>query len=105
MVQGRVSDEVAVLASIFERRSKAQPDNRQPSEQAVQREVEAALDLWRQLAQNQSGLQYVEYCLDNRPTCPVVLGDMQHVQARLGVAFPRSPQSLRDVEATTGFKT
>ncbi|MCE7875548.1 helicase, partial [bacterium CPR1] len=48
MVQGRVSDEVAVLASIFERRSTAQPDNRQPSEQAVQREVEAALDLWRQ---------------------------------------------------------
>jgi hypothetical protein len=35
----------------------------------------------------------------------VVLGDAQHQHANLPVVYENAPQSLRDIEETTGFQT
>ncbi len=62
-------------------------------------------DKWKNLAHELSNqdLIFVEYTTIKEPSKNVVLGDPHHERLRIKVVFRNAPQSLRDVEETTGF--
>lgn len=102
----RLDPDVTALANLFETRAQNQPISRKPPSNYVLDEINRRLDDWQQIAvRNFQNLKYVEYAISRRPTSSVVLGDAQHQHAGLEVVFPNAPQSLRDVEETTGFQT
>lgn len=98
------SPEVKALIDIFEKRARTQPDLRRPDDECLAQEVRQALMRWKAMAELHSDLQLEEYTLAKRPEVPVVLGDPQHVVAKLDVVYPNAPQSLREIEPTTGFR-
>lgn len=102
MAVNRHAPEIVTIPAEFERRAQRQPSGRKPATGTVQRDVEAKLDRWQQEASRNSNIVYVEYFT---PQKPVVLGDPRHQHARLPVVYRNAPQSLRDVEETTGFET
>jgi hypothetical protein len=97
--------EVKQLSSIMEARSNLQPSVRRPSNGTTANLMDRKLDRWQLFASNLNNLRYVEYALNSPPAYPVVLGDSQHRHARLDVVYENAPQSLRDIEETTGFET
>ena len=104
MQNSRSSAEVMAAQELLEERAQAQPDGRRPAVGRTRLEAGSELDVWRMLASIHQDLLYVEYALAADPRHPVVLGDAQHEHRQLDVAYENAPQSLRDVEATTGFK-
>ena len=98
------SDEVRALVAIFEERARTQPELRRPDDECLEQEVREALLRWKAMAEKHSDIQLEEYTLAKRPEVPVVLGDPQHVVAMLDVVYPNAPQSLREIEPTTGFQ-
>lgn len=96
--------EVDLLPKILENRAETQPADIRPPADATSRMAKGKLDEWQQVAALHADLKYVEYAILGRPKYPVVLGDPQH-QNRLPVVFRNAPQSLRDIEETTGFQT
>jgi len=105
MASQRSLAEVQQLVDWFVGRSQAQPELRRPNPETIECELNEALDRWQSLAQTRSSdLWYEEYSLTKTPKQPVVLGDPQHLSMGLDVAYRNAPQSLREVEPTTGFK-
>lgn len=104
MANGLDDSELEALVSMILHRAEAQPELRRPRTEAVEEEVQAALRRWQEHAREYSQLDYEEYSIAKAPTLPVVLGDPQHLTAHLPVVFRNAPQSLREVEPTTGFK-
>ncbi|WJH31341.1 DISARM system helicase DrmA [Paenibacillus sp. CC-CFT742] len=103
---GRYNDEVLKILEIFANRIAQLPDGRRPEVSQVMSELRSELDRWYTLAQSHgSNLLFNESSMARVPTHPVVLGDPQHYFRGLEVAFENSPQSLRDVEGTTNFKS
>ena len=101
MASFRHSQEVMRIPDIFETRAQQQPGFRRPDPGFVRDIIESALDEWSSVAQRTgSRLKYVEYTGARNP---VVLGDPQHLHRGLPVVYENAPQSLRDVEETTGF--
>ncbi|RLJ00738.1 MAG: helicase, partial [Candidatus Aenigmatarchaeota archaeon] len=97
------SEEVKNLPKIFGERSENQPPFRRPERSSVERLVNSELERWRNIAQQVSNrLKYAEYWA---PRNPVVLGDPQHRHRGLPVVYENAPNSLRDIEETTGFDT
>ncbi len=97
--------EVLDLPAMFEQRARRQPLLRRPESGVVQNDVNAELDRWHSSAMRWPNLVFVEYAIGRAPANAVVLGDPQHQHAGLGVIFEDAPQSLRDIEETTGFQT
>lgn len=96
---------VDLLVELFCQRAQSQPDLRRPDAQQVEAEVRQALQTWAEAAgKNAHDLQFEEYTLQNPAQKPVVLGDPQHLSGGLEVVYRNAPQSLREVEPTTGFK-
>ena len=107
MSANRTSSEVTAIPDIFEARSLRQPMGRRPVSSVTAREVESELDRWAMLARMHLGTDefvYNEPSLNRTPRRHVVLGDAQHRSQGLEEAFENTPQSLRDVEDTTGFQ-
>ena len=105
MANHRQDPDVLALYSIFEDRAQLQPDGRRPQPGVTGNETSSELDCWYRVARTHGNrLKYVEYAIQSPPQNPVVLGDPQHQQNRLDVAYENAPQSLREVEATTGFR-
>ncbi len=104
MAQAWERPEVRALVRIFEARAQEQPDLRRPDLDALTEETQAALKSWKDWAEKESALLLEEYTMTKLPESPVVLGDHQHQIANLGVVFANAPQSLREIEPTTGFK-
>lgn len=96
--------EVQALVAVFEERAQAQPELRRPDSECLSKEVRDAISAWRAMAEKHCDLQMEEYTLTKRPETPVVLGDPQHEAAKLDVVYARAPQSLREIEPTTGFR-
>ena len=96
------SPEVKVLPDIFEKRAVSQPASRAPTPSFVQNFVLSQIDRWRQIAQQERNLKYVEYIIVANP---VVLGDPPHQHRGLSVVYKNAPQSLRDIEGVTCFET
>jgi hypothetical protein len=105
MQDSRHEAAVEELVELFCQRSQDQPEVRRPDAEAVRSEARQALDRWQQLAERwPDQLDFEEYTLLKAASKPVVLGDPQHVASHLDVVFRNAPQSLREVEPTTGFK-
>ncbi|MDR4998967.1 DISARM system helicase DrmA [Brevibacillus parabrevis] len=102
----RHSQEVSRVIDLFAQRASKQPDGRRPEGSTIISEIRSELDRWYMLAQKHANrLLYNESSMNRQPTHPVVLGDPQHYFQGLDVAFENAPQSLRDVEGTTNFKS
>jgi hypothetical protein len=101
MSRCRRDADVDALAPLLEQRAQAQPGLRQPPAGETYNHASSELDIWQQLAARTGGqLVYHESTLINPPSRPVVLGDLAHEVARMGVAYEDAPNSLRDVEST-----
>jgi hypothetical protein len=99
------AQEVVDLSDHFRLRADDQPQLRRPVAGTVAQHVNSELDRWQAVASLRQDLQYVEYAINRRPQHPVVLGDSQHQHAGLPVVYENAPQSLREIEETTGFQT
>jgi Helicase conserved C-terminal domain len=100
--------ELSEITTLMENRAFDQPSARRPAAGTVSGHLSRDLDQWHYVARRRQGLRYVEYAIRRRPVHDVVLGDDQHQRAqRLGieVVYQNAPQSLRDIEETTGFET
>ncbi|WP_409346929.1 DISARM system helicase DrmA [Paenibacillus sp. MBLB4367] len=102
---GRHNSEVLKILDIFSRRVLQLPDGRRPDVKKVISELRSELDRWYALSQTHGNLLFNEYSMTKPPVHPVVLGDLQHFFRGLDMAFENVPQSLRDVEGTTNFKS
>jgi hypothetical protein len=105
MATKRQAPEVRQLPYWLESRAQSQPLFRRPPAGAVRQHLDRELDAWHSYARNFGNLKYVEYAITRPPQHPVVLGDAQHQHANLPVVYENAPQSLRDIEETTGFQT
>lgn len=105
MASARADPDVLAVPEIMELRSRAQPDPRRPGPNETRDHSASEIDRWSQLAGRAADqLLYFEPTLVNPASRPIVLGDLAHLVARLGVAFEDAPNSLREVEATTTFR-
>ncbi len=106
MKDRRHEPEVQIISELFETRAESQPDGRRPPAGIVAQETESELDRWHNIAQKHpdtNDLVYYEYAMLQEPRRHVILGDAQH-RNRFDEAFENAPNSLREVEETTGFK-
>jgi hypothetical protein len=100
----RHSPEVNEIIEIIRERSKIQPKECCPVEKTILQEINSWLDRWQSTAQSKPSLVYSEVTLTKEPEKHVVLGDPQHkIKGKICV-FENTPQSLREVEATTTFE-
>jgi len=104
--QRTASPEVQNISHVMESRAQHQPRTRRPAIRSVLQHVDSKLDRWQQIAhRNAQNLKYVEYAIAAHPQYPVVLGDPQHQYSGLDIVYENAPESLREIEETTGFKT
>ncbi|MHA1150940.1 MAG: DISARM system helicase DrmA [Promethearchaeota archaeon] len=69
-------------------------------------ELKKKLDLWENQAIQIPDLRYYEYAISTHPKYSVVLGDPVHEHdTYVSNVFKNAPQSLRELEETTGFQT
>jgi hypothetical protein len=61
------------------------------------------MDRWRNIAEVTNQLDFVEYPW-KQPKKNVVLGDPAHKHYKKTIVFEKAPQSLREIEETTGFR-
>ena len=104
----RRDPEVGAIPELFEGRARQQPEGRQPPFGITAQEAASELDRWASLAhlnQDPNRFVYSEPAMLRQPERHVVLGDAQHRSGGFSEAFENAPQSLREVEETTGFKT
>ena len=104
----RRDPEVEAIPDVMEDRASRQPSARRPPAGATASETESELDRWAALASlhlHPDRFVYFEPTAYRPPQRHVVLGDAQHRSQGLGQAFENTPQSLREVEETTGFQT
>jgi hypothetical protein len=99
-----LQDQLSEIRQILMKRAQSQPNLRCPSEAEMLEELEFFEKDWRDAAETEDKLVYQQYTLQNVPTKPVVLGDAHHDIAGLRTVFRNAPQSLREVESTTGFQ-
>jgi hypothetical protein len=59
---------------------------------------------WKKIANNVDELKFNEYSMWHEPQYNVILGDPQHEHRDdIKTVFKNVPQSLREIEETTGF--
>lgn len=100
--------EVDIIPDLMEQRASQQPAGRRPAPNAVSMEAASELDRWASLARQHPGADifvYYESTLFRPPERHVVLGDAHHRFQGFDEAYENAPQSLREVEETTGFKS
>jgi hypothetical protein len=108
MAAHRHDPEVSAIPGILEARAGRQPVGRQPPAGITALEAASELDVWAaHAARTPSTDQFVysEPALLRVPTRQVVLGDAQHRAQGLSEAYENAPQSLREVEETTTFRS
>ena len=106
MSDRRHNSESEVLPNVFEERALHQPSGRRPDQGITSLEASSELDRWQSIAHSHHDpdeFVYNEPTLLRRPSRHVVLGDSGH-HGNFREAFESAPQSLREVEETTGFK-
>src|SRR5579875_1560811 len=102
----RYDTEVQAIPNLLENRASHQPVGRRPPGMVTAQETESELDRWAALARqtpDHDRFVYYESALLRTPQRDVVLGDAHHRALGLGEAYENAPQSLREVEETTGF--
>ncbi len=108
MGASRTDAEVMALPAVFESRAASQPPSRRPRQGDTEAETSGWLDKWatdvRRLGGQQQLLYHESTMLRRARNC-VVLGDLAHQRMVPVVVYENAPNSLREVEATTTFKT
>jgi hypothetical protein len=107
MNANRYDPEVVILPELLEARASQQSDGRRPVAGATEQEAASELDRWAALAgqfPDTNQFVYSEPAMTRSPERHVVLGDVQHQSQGLNEVFENAPQSLREVEETTGFR-
>lgn len=92
---------------IFVCRIKNFPDSvkQGKTEHDIEKNAIRKLDKWKYVAgQRDVSLAFNEYIMYDDPKKDVVLGDPAHKHAEKKIVYCNAPQSLRDVEETTGFQ-
>jgi len=100
--------EVSVISDLLESRAGQQPAGRHPPTGVTAQEAASELDRWASLAHlnpDPDRFVYSEPAVLRPPERHVVLGDAQHRSQGLAEAYENAPQSLREVEETTGFRS
>jgi hypothetical protein len=108
MARNRHSVDVEAIPDLLESRAQQQPDGRRPPADITAQETHSELDRWAMIAglhPDHDGFVYNEPALLRPPERHVVLGDAQHRLQGYDEAFENTPQSLREVEETTTFKS
>ncbi|MEM2270556.1 MAG: DISARM system helicase DrmA [Nitrososphaerota archaeon] len=107
-VVGSTAQEICEVINAIENRINAieklygDMDSRAVRVTGVKEVLESKLDRWRNIARARPDLRYAEY---GDAEHSVVLGDARHQHNRkIDVVYPNAPQSLREVEDTTGFE-
>jgi hypothetical protein len=101
MEMARQDADVTIIPGQMEQRAQGQPPGRQPAPAVTANHASSELDRWQQVAAVASGqLLYYEPTMVNPPSRSVVLGDLAHLVARMGVVYEDAPNSLREVEST-----
>jgi len=73
--------------------------------QEIREYIKSQIDSWKNVAeQSGTSLVFSEYVMYGDPENDVVLGDPVHKHAGKKFVYENAPQSLRDVEETTGFE-
>ncbi len=71
----------------------------------IREDIKSQIDSWKNIAeQSGTSLVFNEYTMCGDPESDVVLGDPVHKHAGKKFVYENAPQSLRDVEETTGFE-
>jgi len=68
------------------------------------KDFEGIINRWENIANSVNDLAFVEYCMYGKPQKNVVLGDPVHEHSQLKWVYNNAPQSLREIEETTGFE-
>lgn len=68
------------------------------------KDFEGLVDLWKNIASSVKELSFSESNPFRPPEKDVVLGDPQHEKSGRKVVYKNAPQSLREIEETTGFE-
>lgn len=108
MGTNRYDPEVITLPDLIQQRANNQPTSRIPPPGVIENEVISEIDIWAALARlypDTNHFVYNEPSLLRPPERHVVLGDAHHRAQGLSEAYENTPQSLREVEETTSFKT
>lgn len=108
MASHRNDPEVEIIPGLLEERANQQPVGRRPAANATAAEATSELDRWASLARQHPGANifvYYEPALLKPPERHVVLGDAHHRFQKFDEVYENAPQSLREVEETTGFKS
>jgi len=98
--------DLKVFKDIYKRRIK----NKNINVQNKLNFLDSIIDKWRniiQLINNNEFIKFVEYAIYSDPKFHVVLGDPIHEIYKnngIKVVFKNAPQSLREIEETTGFE-
>ncbi|AKB37289.1 Superfamily II DNA and RNA helicase [Methanosarcina siciliae C2J] len=95
-----------LIARFFEERIVELPDNIKQGKEVeyVRRYIEGEFDKWINLAYSSKSFVFNEYNPYGSPEKDVILGDPAHRHAKKNIVFENAPQSLREVEETTGFE-
>jgi hypothetical protein len=108
MATHRYDAEVQAIPALLEARAQQQPVGRRPPAGTTAHESASELDRWKAFAVQYShpdALVYSEVALNRPPARQVVLGDPQHELQGFDQVYENAPQSLREVEETTGFRS
>ena len=68
------------------------------------KDFEGVINRWQNIASSVNDLAFVEYSVYGKPQKNVVLGDPPHEHSQLELVYKNAPQSLREIEETTGFE-
>jgi len=107
MADHRRDREVELIPDLLEARAATQPEGRRPPAGVTRQESSSELDRWAAAAREYPDADkfvYHESSYAMPPSRHVILGDPQHRIQGLTEVYENAPQSLREVEETTGFR-
>ena len=99
--------DIQQIGDLFENRFSKLPESVKQGKiaQEIQNYIKSQIERWKTIAeQSGTSLVFNEYAMYRDPKNDVVLGDPVHKHARKQIVYENAPQSLRDVEETTGFE-
>lgn len=100
--------DVQQINDLFENRFSKLPESlvkQGKTSQEIREDIKRQIEWWKTIAkQSGTSLRFNEYTMYGHPEKDVVLGDPVHKHAGKKFVYENAPQSLRDVEETTGFE-
>lgn len=104
IIDDKATDDVQYLLNHFQTRLNAIYGEDSESALFTMRCLQSQIARWKKIAENVDELKFYEYTMFHEPESNVILGDPAHEHKKdLEVVYRNVPQSLREIEETTGF--